>query len=92
MRLNLEPLIRRKSMEIYKSPDKLSQKDIAAESGIPQGTLSRWINGKVDSYKAEHLSALMNYFKCGVEDLFEIEYAAPVTDEGSRTKRNSKRG
>lgn len=74
VRVNLEPLIRRKSIKLYNVPDKLSQKDIASATGIPQGTLSRWINGKVDSYKGDILSALMNYFECELVDLFEIEY------------------
>ena len=74
VKVNLQPLIREKSMKMYNSPDKLSQKDIALETGIPQGTLSRWINGKVDSYKGDILGQLMQYFECDIQDLFEVEY------------------
>lgn len=89
MRVNLEPLIRKKSIKMYNVPDKLAQKDIATATGIPQGTLSRWINGKVDSYKGEILSALMNYFECELTDLFDVEYAAPAAStDNQRTKRN----
>lgn len=98
VRVNLEPLIRKKSEKMYNDPKKLAQKDIASATGIPQGTLSRWINGKVDSYKGDILSLLMNYFECNLEDLFEVEYVepehtpAPVDSDGNRTRRNSKRG
>jgi transcriptional regulator with XRE-family HTH domain len=89
VRVNLEPLIRKKSIKLYNVPDKLAQKDIATATGIPQGTLSRWINGKVDSYKGDILSALMNYFECELTDLFDVEYAAPVADvadDGSKRR------
>jgi transcriptional regulator with XRE-family HTH domain len=91
VRVNLEPLIRKKSIKLYNVPDKLAQKDIATATGIPQGTLSRWINGKVDSYKGEILSALMNYFECELTDLFDVEYATPAPVDPVASKRRNER-
>lgn len=76
VRINLQPLIDKKSIELYGRTGQLKQQDIAEATGIPQGTLSRWQNGKVDSYKGEILAALMNYFECEIQDLLIVDREA----------------
>ena len=73
VRLNLQPLIDKKSIKIHGRTGAITQKEIAEATHIPQGTLSRWQNGKVDSFKGEILASLMNYFECELADLFAIE-------------------
>jgi transcriptional regulator with XRE-family HTH domain len=73
VRINLQPLIEKKSLQLFGRKDALSQKDISEATKIPQGTLSRWMNGKVDSYKGDIIAALMTYFQCELEDLFIVE-------------------
>jgi transcriptional regulator with XRE-family HTH domain len=70
LKINLEPLMERKGKELGKS--RLTQDDLAELSGVQQGTLSRWVNNKVDVYKRETLEKLMAIFDCGLEDLFEV--------------------
>jgi transcriptional regulator with XRE-family HTH domain len=70
IKLNLEPLMERKGKEIGKA--RLTQEDLSELMKIQQGTLSRWVNNKVDVYKRETLEKLMQVFDCSLEDLFEI--------------------
>ena len=70
LKINLEPLMERKGKEL--GCGKLTQDEVAEISGIQQGTLSRWINNKVDAYKRETLEKLMVVFDCNLEDLFEV--------------------
>jgi transcriptional regulator with XRE-family HTH domain len=60
----------RKGKELGKA--RLTQEDLAELMKIQQGTLSRWVNNKVDVYKRETLEKLMQVFDCSLEDLFEI--------------------
>ena len=70
LRLNLEPLMERKGKELGKA--RITQEELAEMTNIQQGTLSRWINNKVDVYKRETLEKLMQVFNCNLEDLFEV--------------------
>ena len=70
IKLNLKSLMERKGKELGKTS--LTQDDLAEMTNIQQGTLSRWINNKVDVYKRETLEKLMQVFDCNLEDLFEI--------------------
>ena len=70
LKLNLKPLMERKGKELGKTA--LTQNELAELTHIQQGTLSRWVNGKVDVYKRETLEKLMQVFDCSLEDLFEI--------------------
>jgi DNA-binding Xre family transcriptional regulator len=70
IKLNLKPLMARRGKELGKGT--LTQDDLAEMTNIQQGTLSRWVNNKVDVYKRETLEKLMQVFDCSLEDLFEI--------------------
>jgi transcriptional regulator with XRE-family HTH domain len=70
LKLNLKPLMERKGKELGKAA--LTQDELAELTHIQQGTLSRWVNSKVDVYKRETLEKLMQVFDCSLEDLFEI--------------------
>jgi DNA-binding Xre family transcriptional regulator len=70
IRLNLEPLMERKGKELGKN--RLTQDELAVLAGIQQGTLSRWISNKVDSYNREMLEKLIQVFNCKLEELFEV--------------------
>lgn len=70
--LNLKSHLERLGREQGKhSP--LTQTELEEATGIPQGTISRWVNDKVDSYDKHILQKLMTYFDCGLEELFKIE-------------------
>jgi DNA-binding Xre family transcriptional regulator len=73
IRLNLEKLMEQKGQSIQGRP--LTQQDLAEMTGIPQGTISRWVNNKVDSYKREILESLVQALDCELTDLLLIEYS-----------------
>lgn len=90
LKLNLEPHMKRKGYEMGKNKP-LTQMELANEIKVPQGTISRWVGSKIDSYNREILEKLMIYFGCELEDLFQIEREfISDTPEFDRTKRNSR--
>ena len=72
--LNLKPHLERMGRKQGKKSS-LTQSELETATGIPQGTISRWVNDKVDSYDRKILQLLMQYFDCSLEDLFTIEVA-----------------
>ena len=57
----------------------ISLTEISKKSGIGWGTINRWKRSEVDRFDASVLSALCEYFECGVGDL--IEYVPDVDNE-----------
>ena len=51
----------------------LSQEVVSEETGIPQGTLSRWEGDKVDRLDKNVIGRLCEYFDCEVGDLLALE-------------------
>jgi transcriptional regulator with XRE-family HTH domain len=64
LKLNIKPLMDKRG---------LTQEGLEDATGIPQGTISRWVNNRVDNYKKDILEKLMAYFDCDLADLFTIE-------------------
>lgn len=67
----LPELIARKKSE-WNRPD-LLQKDIATESGIDAGTLSRYINDQTKSYQKDVLEKLCQYFRVPISEILHVE-------------------
>lgn len=55
---------------------RLTQLEISHETGIPQGTISKWSNGYVSRMDKHIIVALLNYFnryfECNLEDLLVL--------------------
>ena len=47
----------------------LTQAEVAEATGVSQATLSRWMNRQVTRFDAPTVTALTEYFGCGVEEL-----------------------
>lgn len=50
----------------------ITQDELAEAIGVPQGTLSRWINNKVDRLDTSIMAKLCLYFDCEVGDLIQL--------------------
>lgn len=63
IKINLKPLMEKR---------KVTQEELANAIEVPQGTISRWVNNRVDRYDRRILEKLMVFFNCELEDLFGI--------------------
>lgn len=52
------------------------QTQLAQEIGLAQGTISSWMNDKVDRFDRRVLVAICKHFECEVGDLLYIEEVA----------------
>lgn len=87
LKLNLEPHMERMGRkEGKKTP--LTQMELAEKIGVPQGTISRWVGSKIDSYNRQILEKLMVYFECEIEDLFKVEREFVPDDTPQKKQRN----
>lgn len=50
---------------------RISQTEVAKESGVSLPTIQRWYDGTFARIDAETLYALLDYFDCKFEDLIE---------------------
>jgi hypothetical protein len=66
---HLKTLMLKKSVEVG---DALTQKRVAADTGLSYPAISRWHSGEVDRLEADSTQRLMKYFNCGLCDLVEI--------------------
>ncbi len=67
--LRIDELIKEKEKIIGRS---IRQMDVCAATGIPQGTLSRYVNGHLIRFDKEILEKLMHYFDCDLNTLFRF--------------------
>ena len=67
LKLRVDELIKEKENKIGRP---LKQIDISIESGVPQGTLSRYVNNNVNRYDKDVLEKLCDYFDCDLNTLF----------------------
>jgi transcriptional regulator with XRE-family HTH domain len=88
LKLNLVPHMVRMGRKAGKQTP-LTQMELAENIGVPQGTISRWVRSKVDSYNREILEKLMIYFECDIEDLFEVKRELVADDAPSKKQRKS---
>ncbi len=87
LKLDLKPHMERMGhKEGKKTP--LTQSELAEKIGVPQGTISRWVGSKIDSYNREILEKLMIYFNCEIEDLFRVDREFAPGEDFDRTRRN----
>ncbi len=75
MKHRLVELIARKEIEINK---RLKQSDLALAMGIPENTLSNWLNSK-KVRRADHriVIKMCRYFGCNLGDLLYIDWTDP---------------
>jgi len=73
VRINLEELIRQKSNRDGRADRPITQNEIALATGIPQGTISRWVGDKVDRLDKDILKRLCDYFDCEIGDLLYLD-------------------
>lgn len=66
-------IVRAKQAEAKEAGSKLTQKQIAQDAEIEEGTLSRYVNDKTDSFHRDVLERLCIYFKVDVSELLYIE-------------------
>lgn len=69
-RTNLKPLMLKKSVQVNK---RLTQKEVAAATGLSVPTIGRWYKGSVDRIEKETIVKLMDYFGCTFEELVSFE-------------------
>ena len=50
----------------------VTQTDVAAGTGIPQGTVSKWYKNNLDRFDRNVMVKLIHFFKCDVNDLLAI--------------------
>lgn len=72
MRNRIKELIKIKQEELAVRGEKNSQADIAVAAGIDPSVLSRYANHKVQSYHEDVVVKLCAYFKCDMNELFEL--------------------
>ena len=53
--------------------ERITQEELAAAIGIPQGTISRWAGNKVDRLDRHIMAALCDYFDCEVNELLYLD-------------------
>lgn len=70
VRVRIAELIEAKSARDGK---RVTQEMISQETGIPQGTLSRWAGNKVDRLDKTIMVKLCLYFECEIGDLLVME-------------------
>jgi len=63
IKINLKPLMEKRGV---------NQEELSQAIEVPQGTISRWVNNRVDRYDRRILEKLMVFFNCDLEDLFGI--------------------
>lgn len=63
IKINLKPLMEKWDV---------TQEELATAIDVPQGTISRWVNNRVDRYDRRIIEKLMVFFDCNLEDLFGI--------------------
>lgn len=51
---------------------RISQREVAEESGVPLTTLSRWYNQSFERMDADTVLKLMRYLGCTLNDLVEV--------------------
>ena len=68
-RLRIEELASKKSAEQGK---RISQKDLAEQSGVAITTLSRWTNQRFERLDADLVMKLQRYFDCSLDELIEV--------------------
>jgi len=51
----------------------ITQMEIARATGIPQGTISRWVGDKVDRLDKDIMVKLCDYFDCDISDLLYLD-------------------
>lgn len=73
IRINLSKLMERKGAEINPDGSKMTQAQLAAATGVPQGTISSWERSKNDRYERRIIEVFLEYFDCELDDLFIVE-------------------
>lgn len=66
-------IVKAKQAEAKEAGSRLTQKEIADAADIEEGTLSRYINDKTDSFHRDVLERLCIYFNVDVSELLYIE-------------------
>lgn len=75
LRNKLIELIHKKETQLGR---RVTQAEIARETGLPENTISRWVNtGIVKRVEHEVVLSLCKYFECELEDLLYIDWATP---------------
>lgn len=72
MRIRLKELMAEKTAR-EKLAKPFTQDDLAVAVNVPQGTISRWVNDKVDRLDKNILVKLCLYFNCDIGDLLVFE-------------------
>jgi DNA-binding Xre family transcriptional regulator len=73
----LMTLIHKKESELGR---RVTQAEIAREAGLPENTVSRWVNsGVVKRVEHEVVLKLCQYFGCDLCDLLYIDWNEPDT-------------
>jgi transcriptional regulator with XRE-family HTH domain len=68
-RARIEQLTLQKSAE---RGSRISQKELAEESGVPLPTLTRWYNKEFERIDADTVLKLKKYFGCTLDELIEV--------------------
>ncbi|GEM_PF-519209 len=63
-----------------KNGKRLTQDQLAKLTGVPQGTISKWIGGKIDRYDKDILIRLCYVLKCNLSDILIVEWANDHTE------------
>jgi putative transcriptional regulator len=53
--------------------ERITQEELSAAIGIPQGTISRWAGNKVDRLDRHIMAALCDYFECDLNELLVLD-------------------
>lgn len=67
---HLKELMLKKSVKIG---DRLTQQQVADDTGLSLPTIGRWYRGEVDRIEKDTVLKFMKYFDCGFEDLVSFE-------------------
>lgn len=52
---------------------KITQERLSEDTGIPQGTISRWAGNKIDRLDRHIMTKLCEYFKIEIGELLEVD-------------------
>lgn len=61
--------------------DNMSASDLSKILNINKNALSSYINNKATMVRIDHIEKICIYFKCGINDLFELDNKDIISDE-----------
>ena len=75
VKVKVADLIQQKMIRDGRDPSRnpITQQEIATATGIPQGTVSRWVGDKVDRLDKNIMVKLCDYFECDISDLLYLD-------------------